>query len=466
MNDERKTKKQLIAELQEMRRGNDFQRQQIAAVGRVQMAAMSMRSSDDILKVVSTQYEVLKAIFPTLLVTTINYVDEERNIIDEFLGLRNPQVFGLSWSLPELVSASATVAVMRKGRSNFIERVGWQGDFLARWRSGEAWSFPFSDLTDHNLISVWGFSKELGFGPVEKIPALPENPIVTIVSFPKGYVSAITEEPIVDLASVIQQFTDALSLGYLRFLDYQQLEAELEKAHDLQMGLMPTESPQILGYDITGRCIPATHVGGDFFQYFQQDGKLSICMADVTGHAMAAAVPVMMFSGVLKSQMVLGEPTETLFGRLNRTMHGSFDSHTYVCFAMGELDVANSGFRLANSGCPYPFHYLASEGDVTELQGEDTYPLGVQPETAYTAIETRLETGDYVVFCSDGIIEAGNADEDIFGFEKTAEVIRAGCAEGLSAEGLIDRLVGAVQVFAGDTPQGDDMTCVVLRVEA
>ena len=70
-----------------------------------------------------------------------------------------------------------------------------------------------------------------------------------------------------------------------------------------------------------------------------------------------------------------------------------------------------------------------------------------------------------MVFCSDGIIEAANADEDIFGFEQTAEVIRAGCAEGLSAEGLIDRLIGAVQEFAGDTPQGDDMTCVVLRVE-
>ena len=76
-------------------------------------------------------------------------------------------------------------------------------------------------------------------------------------------------------------------------------------AHDLQMGLMPTKPPQIEGFDITGRCIPANHVGGDFFQYFQQDGKLSLCLADVTGHAMEAAVPVMMFSGVLNSGYLL-----------------------------------------------------------------------------------------------------------------------------------------------------------------
>jgi sigma-B regulation protein RsbU (phosphoserine phosphatase) len=79
--------------------------------------------------------------------------------------------------------------------------------------------------------------------------------------------------------------------------------------------------------------------------------------------------------------------------------------------------------------------------------------------------KTKLATGDYVVFCSDGIIEAMNADEAIFGFEQTAETIRTGCAEGLFAEALIDRLIGVVQGFAGDTPQGDDMTCVVLRVE-
>ena len=65
-----------------------------------------------------------------------------------------------------------------------------------------------------------------------------------------------------------------------------------------------------------------------------------------------------------------------------------------------------------------------------------------------------MQTGDYVVFCSDGIIEAANPAGDTFGFEQTAETIRTGCAEGLSAEVLIDRLIGAVQDFAGDEPQG------------
>jgi phosphoserine phosphatase RsbU/P len=312
-------------------------------------------------------------------------------------------------------------------------------------------------------------------------------------SFVKNYIERASERDVVNIPFehgmigiiqkgrnrrqevIVQELAKAFSLGYLRLLDFQkvdeaqknlidELEEELQTAHTLQMGLMPTESPQIEGLDITGRCIPANHVGGDFLQYFQQDGKLSVCMADVTGHGMEAAVPVMMFSGVLKTEMRHGSSIDALFVNLNETMHDSLDKGTYVCFTMVELDLADRTLQFANSGCPYPYHYHASTGAVTELQ-VDAYPLGVRAETAYTAIETSLEVGDYLVFCSDGIIETTNSEEDIFGFEQTAETIQKACADGLSAEALIDRLIGSVQAFAGDEPQGDDMTCVVLRVE-
>ena len=244
-----------------------------------------------------------------------------------------------------------------------------------------------------------------------------------------------------------------------------ELEEELQVAHDLQMELMPTESPQIEDFDISGCCIPFNHVGGDFFQYFEQDGKLAICMADVTGHAMEAAVPVMMFSGILESQIEHGGNLEDLFSSLNRILSNKLDSRTFVCFTMGKIELSTRAFHLANGGCPSPYHYRASTGQVTEL---DTvaYPLGVRADTRYSTIETQLELGDYVVFCSDGIIEMSDPSGEFFGFERTTETIHQGCAEDLSAEALIDRLIGTVQDFAGDVPQGDDITVVVLRVEA
>ena len=243
----------------------------------------------------------------------------------------------------------------------------------------------------------------------------------------------------------------------------EELKGELAAAHEMQMELMPTEHPGIEGFDIAGRCIPAADVGGDYFQYFLRNGKLLLSLADVTGRAMQAAIPVVMFSGLLKSQVELGGTVEELFSRLNRSLCGALRRHTLVCLLLGELDTASRTLRLSNGGCPYPYHFCASDGDVVELQAT-AYPLGIRPDTQYEVVETRLESGDCVVFCSDGIVETASAQGEQFGYERTAEAVREACAEGLSAESTIDRMFHAADLFREGAPQEDDMTCVVLRV--
>jgi len=243
-----------------------------------------------------------------------------------------------------------------------------------------------------------------------------------------------------------------------------ELEEELQTAHDMQMRLMPAGPPQIEGLEIAGRCLPANHVGGDLFQYFPENDNLSICLADVTGHDMEAAVPAMVFSGILESEIKHDRPLEELFASLNQTLHDRLDSRTFVCFAMGDLDLATCTFRFANGGCLYPLHYRAATRQITELQ-VDAYPLGVRPETDYVAVQTQLEPGDRILFYSDGIPEATASDGRIFGFERTAEIVCQACAENLSPDALIDRLLDSVKSFTGDAPQEDDMTCVALQLK-
>jgi len=243
-----------------------------------------------------------------------------------------------------------------------------------------------------------------------------------------------------------------------------ELEEELQTAHDMQMRLMPADPPRIEGVEVAGRCIPANHVGGDLFQYFVPgEGRLTLAMADVTGHAMEAAIPVVMFSGILQNQMAHGDELEELFGKLNDSLHDILDHRTFVCFSMGEFDIVSGRFRLANAGCPYPYHFRKSTGELVELQ-VDAYPLGVRAGTVYRLEETRLEAGDWLVLCSDGIAEAEDREGDLFGFERTVATIGAGCREGLSAEGLIERLLAEVKEFCGGAPQGDDQTIVAMRV--
>ena len=179
---------------------------------------------------------------------------------------------------------------------------------------------------------------------------------------------------------------------------------------------------------------------------------------------MDAAIPMVQFSGILDTRMEAVESLEELFARLNASLHGKLDRRTFVCFAMAELEPTTRTVRLANAGCPFPLHYQAATDQIVEHEIA-AYPLGARGQTRFTALDIQLAPGDRLVLCSDGIVEAANAEEELFGFERTAETVRQGCGEGLDAEGLVERLLECVQAFSGEVAQEDDQTVVVLQVE-
>jgi len=244
-----------------------------------------------------------------------------------------------------------------------------------------------------------------------------------------------------------------------------ELERELQICRDMQTALMPTEHPQIEGFDIAGRCIPATQVGGDIFHYVhRKNGRFCMGVADVAGHAMQAAIPVVVFSGILKTHFETAGPIEDLFVRLNHSAHHAITGRSFICFVMGELEPSTGILRLCNGACPSPYHYRSSTGELRELELQ-AYPLGIRPDAEYPVLEAQLEPGDRVVFCSDGIVEATDSSEKIFGFERTADAIQRACATGLPAVDLVDQIIASAHAFSGESSQRDDMTCVVLAVE-
>jgi len=134
----------------------------------------------------------------------------------------------------------------------------------------------------------------------------------------------------------------------------------LDSARLMQMGLMPISPPTVTGLDVAGICRAANHVGGDLFQYFTSDDKISIASADVTGHR-------------------------------------------FICFTMIEINGKSS--EAASCGNPYPRHF--HDGEVSELKVDD-YPQSVREDTQYNTIEAPLHERDYLVRYSDGIPETTN----------------------------------------------------------
>ena len=259
--------------------------------------------------------------------------------------------------------------------------------------------------------------------------------------------------------------TDSAKLGKSNRLIADQnrsLSAELEKAHDLQMDLMPSVPPDISGYEVAGRCQPATHVGGDFFQYYQiSESRWAITLADVTGHGMEAAIPSVLMSGMLNNYMESGNPTPALCGQLNSSLHRLLPRRTFVCFSMGDLNLHTNIFNFVNGGCPYPYLYRASSQQIEELT-LDAFPLGLREQVSYQSLEISLEPGDRIIFCSDGIVEAPNEAEEIFGFDKTEDVVHEACVRNLSGNELIEHVFSTLNSHAFNTEQADDQTLVVV----
>jgi sigma-B regulation protein RsbU (phosphoserine phosphatase) len=164
------------------------------------------------------------------------------------------------------------------------------------------------------------------------------------------------------------------------------------------------------------------------------------------------------------NQIRRGDPLDVLYAELNAALHRVLARRTFICLAAGTLDPEPSVFRLANAGCPYPYHYRAATGEIAELQ-VDGYPLGVRANASYELIEAQLAPGDRIVFCSDGIVEADDPTGAQFGFDATAETARAACAENLPSASVIDHILEAVATFKTGAPQSDDMTCIVLHYQ-
>jgi sigma-B regulation protein RsbU (phosphoserine phosphatase) len=199
-------------------------------------------------------------------------------------------------------------------------------------------------------------------------------------------------------------------------------------------------------------------VGGDYYDVFPlSDESTAFLVADVTGKGLGAALLTTMLQGAL-SGMRLGVAPEKVFNHVNRFLceHASVGRCATMFF--GRID-AEGVLEYLYGGHPSPL--LVREGSVSELYSEGTLPVGVVEGVIFEATRVQLKTNDVLVLFSDGLAEAANTRNELFGFDRLNEVV-AQCAED-SIETMMKTILDAVEDFSRGAGQADDLTLLIVR---
>jgi phosphoserine phosphatase RsbU/P len=268
-----------------------------------------------------------------------------------------------------------------------------------------------------------------------------------------------------------RQILDALAVEAASILDNarlvererqrQRLEQELSIAREIQQALLPRGFRDFPHLAISAVNTPCHAVGGDYFDVFpMSDDRTAFVIADVAGKGIGAALLTTMLQGAL-SGMTLGADPARVFHHINDFLCNHTDVGRYATMFFGMLD-RKGNLDYLNAGHPSPL--LIRRGEVIEIFTQGSYPVGLIPDAKYAAVRETLEPGDTLVLFSDGVTEAADLEERMFGVPRLSEAL-AGQHEA-PLDQLQKRVMDSVENFVRGADQADDITLLFIRYRA
>jgi serine phosphatase RsbU (regulator of sigma subunit)/pSer/pThr/pTyr-binding forkhead associated (FHA) protein len=237
-----------------------------------------------------------------------------------------------------------------------------------------------------------------------------------------------------------------------------ELERDLQLAREVQAGLLPDEPPNVPNYTFLHYYQPASHVGGDYFDYVElPDGRLAVVVADVVGHGVAAALLMVKVAAELRFSLATHREPSQALTHLNERYSRLRIDRRMVTLVMCVLDAEKHEVTIVSAGHMPPL-VRGPRGDLKEV-GDDAggLPLGVLEETEYNQARYTLQPGEVMILYTDGLTEALNLDDKEYTGDRLKTVI-AQTADSLPA--LTDSVLADIRRHMGPRPQCDDM-CLV-----
>lgn len=237
-------------------------------------------------------------------------------------------------------------------------------------------------------------------------------------------------------------------------------EDQFRAAREIQQSLFPASKPDLFGYDLAALCRPADATGGDYFDFFpMKDGHIGLVIGDVSGHGIGPAMMMTATRAVLRTLVRSNNDPSKIIGRLNEILLEDTPVGHFVTLLIARLNVKDGSLLYSSAG--HDGYILDSKGDVKHELEAQGLPLNIWQGDYETPPLLTLEPGDSLFLYTDGITEAHNRDNQMFGCQRMLGTMRANY--DLSAQEMIDGLFDASTQFRDGTPQTDDMTSLLLK---
>ena len=277
-----------------------------------------------------------------------------------------------------------------------------------------------------------------------------------------------------ELAGSFNQMTASIENLLLTAAEKKRLEEELRIARQIQMSLLPRGTLDIPGLAVTALCVPAREVGGDYYDFFRlPQNRLGILIADVSGKGTSAALYMAELKGlVLSLSQIYFSPRQLLI-EVNRIISENLDSRSFITMTYAVLDLARGQMTYARAGHTPMIHFVAGQtpAAAARVLTPSGMVVGLRIDGAAEKFEALLEEdtielglGDVIVLYTDGITEAMNLESDLFGDARLGSIVEE--HGHLESGELRERILREIEAFVGGADQHDDMTMILLKVEA
>ncbi|MEQ1635299.1 MAG: PAS domain S-box protein [Methylococcales bacterium] len=237
---------------------------------------------------------------------------------------------------------------------------------------------------------------------------------------------------------------------------------EIRIAQQIQSSLFPSAPIRTEHIELTGFCLPANKIGGDYYDYFyRNETQLDIVIADVSGHSIGPALFMVETRSAIRVQNNGPATPAEILEILNHFLFNDLDNSDYfISLFYLQVDLKQQHITFANAGHPPPLLFRQSWGEFTQLDAEGLI-LGVRKTVSFEEKTCKLTQGDLILFYTDGIIETENQHQQFFGLERLKAVLLQHAHE--PTQSIIDALFSALQAFSQRDTFEDDITLMIFK---